>query len=88
MSKDCPKKQNTQVNQAKTQKKQTRAMEIIDDRDDVSEVGSEDTAVSGRNPALNVAKMVPDTVVNALEAMTKEQRDEVLDRILMKGEDF
>ena len=83
MSRDCPKKgQNPQTNHATTKKStKTRATEVIDDRDDVSEAGTDDTKV-------NTTKLMPEAVVRALENLSKEQRDEVLDRILLKGEDF
>ena len=32
--------------------------------------------------------MLPDEVVRALEGLTKEERGDVLDQILLKGEDF
>ena len=83
MSRDCPKKgQSPQTNYAATKKStKSRTTEIIDDRDDISETGTNDTKV-------NTAKLMPEAVVRALENLSKEQRDEVLDRILLKGEDF
>ena len=83
MSRDCPKKgQNPQTNHVTTKKStKTCTTEIVDDRDDASETGTDDTKV-------NMTKLMPEAVVRALENLSKEQRDEVLDRILLKGEDF
>jgi Zinc knuckle len=91
MSRACPLNKNAQVNQTEAKKNtqpKTRITEVIDDRDDVSEIGSDTTAVSERAAKLNAAKMMPDAVVAALESLTMDQRNEVLDRLLLKGEDF
>jgi hypothetical protein len=91
MSRACLKKQNVQVNQTDVQKgikKQTCTTEIVDDRDNMSKIKSKDTAVSGQAATLNATKMMPDTIMHALEALSKEQCDEVLNRILIKGKDF
>ena len=83
MSRDCPKKgQNPQTNHAATKRStKSRTTEIIDDQDDISETGTDDTKV-------NMAKLMLEAVVKALENLSKEQRDKVLNRILLKGEDF
>ena len=83
MSRDCPKKgQNPQTNHATTKKTtKSHTTEVVNDRDDISEAGTDDTKV-------NTTKLMLEAVVQALENLSKEQRDEVLDRILLKGEDF
>ena len=83
MSRDCPKKGQASQNNHIVTKKPTksRTTEVVDDRDDLSEAGTDNTKV-------NTTKLMPDAVVWALENLSKEQREEVLDRILLKGEDF
>ena len=68
--------------------------EIVDDRDDTSEAKSEQMvttswlSISGKSNHINVVKMLPDEVVWALEGLTKEECGDILDQILLKGEDF
>jgi hypothetical protein len=57
---------------------------IVDDRDDVSEAGSTSTQTT----KVNNAKLEPDMIIRALEGYTKKERDNFLDKILLKGEDF
>jgi hypothetical protein len=88
LSKDCPKR-DARANQANAREKPNkRIAEIVDDRDDVSEIGSDITAVSARSTKVNAARMMLDAVMKALESLTKEERDDVLDQVLLKGEDF
>jgi hypothetical protein len=96
MSRACPKRQNqgqgtnNQQNISRTSSPRTnaRVKEVVDDRDDSSETGSTTTAVSTKSTKINVVKMAPNDVVLALEKMSKEQRDEVLDQIILRGEEF
>ena len=102
MSRACPKRQNTQdqtsANQTETTLTKARLTEVVDDRDNISDVESEATAVtnaskrSGRTnkgARVNNLKMVPSEVVKVLSGMTEEQRGEVLDQILLNDdEDF
>ena len=91
MSNACPNKQNNYP-------PKTRVNEIVDDRDDKSEIGSERSSTrsttstrsisSGRSTRVNNVKMGSDEVIRALEGLTKEERGDVLDQILLKGEDF
>jgi hypothetical protein len=96
MSRNCPKKQAGQSNQSqntpRTYQNQTKARntEIVDDRDNVSDDGTEATVAttSTQKTYVNMVKIMPDDVVKALEKLSKEQRGEVLDQILLRGEDF
>ena len=93
MSRTCPKRQDgqttrTTANQAKVETTKSRTTEIVDDRDDISEIGSDGTATSVRTIKVNAAKLMPNDVVKALEGLTEEQRGEVLDQILLKEGDF
>jgi len=96
MSRNCPKRQQgSQSNTGQTEiKSKNRITEIVDDRDDASETGSDQTVTTTRSSTsskptrINVTKMLPDEVVRALEGLTKEERGDVLDQILLKGEDF
>ena len=83
MSRDCFKKgQNPQTNHATTKKTtRSRTTEVINDRDDISKAGTDNTKV-------NTTKLMSEAVVRALKNLSKKQRDEVLNRILLKGEDF
>ena len=94
MSRNCPKNQNRQnaqkqspphVNQAKARK-----TDIVDDRDDVSNAGTDTTTAttSTQKTLVNAVKVMPNDVVKILEGLSKEQRGEVLDQILLRGEDF
>ena len=93
MSRTCPKRQDgqttrTTANQAKVETTKSRTTEIVDDRDDISEIGSDGTATSVRTIKVNAAKLMPNDVVKALEGLTEEQHGEVLDQILLKEGDF
>ena len=85
------------------QQPRTRVNEVVDDRDDQSETSttssrgrstssrtssSSRTSTSDRSTKLNTLKMSGDEVIRALEGLTKEERGDVLDQILLKGEDF
>ena len=74
-----------------------------DDRDDQSEISttssrgqststrassSNRTSTSNQSTKVNTLKMSRDEVIRALEGLTKEERGDVLDQILLKGEDF
>ena len=96
MSKACPKKneQNTQtkVNQTETKAKK-RTTEIVDDRDEVSDAETEQTAVEVKtnkrinNTRIGKAKMTTDDVAKAIAALSLEERETVLDAVMM-NEDF
>ena len=98
MSRDCPKKKaNSQANQTEVKPK-GRVTEIVDDRDDVSEAETEQTAVeSVRNTnkkervntaRINKAKMLPEDVAKAIGQLSIEEREAVLDAVMMQGPDF
>ena len=85
------------------QQPRTRVNEVVDNRDDQSETSttssrgrptssrassSSRTSTSGRSTKVNTLKMSGDEVIRALEGLTKEERGDVLDQILLKGEDF
>ena len=85
------------------QQPRTRVNEVVDDRDDQSETSttssrgwststrassSSRTSISSRSTKVNTLKMSGDEVIRALEGLIKEERGDVLDQILLKGEDF
>ena len=79
------------------QQPRTRVNEVVDDRDDQSEASTASsrgrstgsrTSTSSRSTKVNTLKMSGDEVIHALEGLTKEERGDVLDQILLKGEDF
>ena len=85
------------------QQPRTRVNEVVDDRNDQSETStassrgrstgsrassSSRTSTSNRSTKVNNLKMSGDEVIRALEGLTKEERGDVLDQILLKGEDF
>ena len=98
MSRDCPKKKaNSQANQTEVKPK-GRVTEVIDDRDDISEAETEQTAVesvknTNRKERVNTAriskaKMLPEDVAKAIEQLSIEEREAVLDAVMMQGPDF
>ena len=92
LSFSCPKKTGEAAK--KTTYTQARITEVVDDRDDVSEAGSDMTVVpkasqkSTKSPKINNVKMMPADIVKALGSLTEEERGDVLDKILQEGEDF
>ena len=96
MSKACPKRneQNTpaKVNQTEAKAKK-RTTEIVDDRDEVSDAETEQTAVKVKtnkrinNTRIGKAKMMTDDVAKAIAALSLEERETVLDAVMM-NEDF
>ena len=46
------------------------------------------TSTSNHLTKVNTLKMSGDGVIHALEGLTKKERGDVLDQILLKGEDF
>ena len=91
VSQGCPNFPPTKTNKNYQVRPQTRVTEIVDDRDDASDAGSETTVVSAKpakHTRVNNAKMMPSDIVKALESLTEEERGNVLDRILLQGEDF
>ena len=91
VSQECPNFPPTKQNKDYQTRPQTRATEIIDDQDDASDTGSENTVVStkpAKRARVNNAKMMPNDIVKALESLTEEERGDVLDKILLQGEDF
>lgn len=91
MSNVCPNKQNNYP-------PKTRVSEIVDDRDNKSEARSEQSSTrsmtsmrsvsSGRSTWVNNFKMGGSEVIHTLEGLTKEERGDILDQILLKGENF
>jgi hypothetical protein len=55
------------------------AIQVVDDREEASDAGSDTTMVSAQNPEM---------LIRALEGFSKAQRDEFLDKVIQKGEDF
>ena len=96
MSNACPKRneQNTQtkVNQTETKNKK-RTLEVVDDRDEVSDAKTEQTAVEVKtsirinNARIGKAKMTTDDVAKAIVALSLEERETVLDAVML-NEDF
>ena len=96
MSKACPKKneQNaqTKVNQTETKAKE-RTSKIVDDRDEISDAETEQTAVEVKtnkrinNARIGKANMTTDDVAKAIAALSLEERETVLDAIML-NEDF
>ena len=85
------------------QQPRTRVNEVVDNRDNQSEAStassrgrstdsrtssSSRTSTSNRLTKVNTLKMSGDEVIHTLEGLTKEERGDVLDQILLKGEDF
>jgi hypothetical protein len=59
--------------------------------DDLSDMGSDTTTVSARTakvPKINVSNMRPTDLVKVLEGWSDKDKNELLDQILLKGEDF
>ena len=79
------------------QQPQTRVNEVVDDWDDRSETSTASsrgrstdsrTSASNQPTKVNTLKMSGDKVIHTLEGLIKEERGDVLDQILLKGEDF
>jgi hypothetical protein len=96
MSKACPKRneQSKQTNINETKVKKGNTMEVIDDRD-ISDAETEQTAVETKKTnkcvdtvRVNRTKLMPNDVVKAIGALSSEERDTVLDAIMMQNEDF
>jgi hypothetical protein len=94
ISRNCTEWKKTQTNEIKEKKEtrtKTRVAEIVDDRDDLSDMGSDTTAVSARTvkvAKINVSDMRPTDLVKVLEGWSDKDKNELLDQILLKGEDF
>ncbi|HYT43324.1 MAG TPA: hypothetical protein VEP90_13385 [Methylomirabilota bacterium] len=55
----------------------------MDDRDDVSEIGT-DASTSTFRTKINNIQLSPDMMIQALEGMGQEQREEFFDKMLQK----
>jgi len=55
----------------------------VDDRDDVSEIGT-DASTSTFRTKINNIQLSPDMMIQALEGMGQEQREEFFDKMLQK----
>ena len=93
MSKACPKKGENppKINQVQTKEKK-RTLEVIDDRDEVSEAETEQTAVDKKGKhvykaKIGKAKLTSDDVAKAIGLLSNEEREAVLDAVIMH-EDF
>jgi hypothetical protein len=101
MSKQCPNnsgkhegtiKVNTTEAKPKVKQKE-HALEVVDDREDPFDAESEQTAVTERpkrksTVRVNRARMVPDNFVKILAKYTQEERDAVIEAVMMRGPDF
>ena len=90
-SRNCP--QERTPNQQYRPKTSARVTEVVDDRDDASEIGSDTStstlrSTSTQSTKVNNVRMGPEMLIRALEGYSKEQRDEFLDQVLLKGGDF
>jgi hypothetical protein len=82
ISYNCPKKQKRQ----QSYHPQTNACitKIVDDRDNLLKARS----IFTQTIKVNNAKIEPNMIIRALEGYTKKERDNFLNKILLKGEDF
>jgi len=55
----------------------------VDDRDDVSEVETDASTFTSQTKVNNI-QLSPDMMIQALEGMGQEQREEFFDKILQK----
>ena len=101
LSKQCPNNSGKQESAAKVNtteaktkaKSKERAPEVVDDREDPSDAESEQTAVTERSEKrstarVNKARMMPDDFVKILAKYTQEERDAVVEAVMMRGPDF
>ena len=96
MSKACPKRneQNaqTKINQTETKIKE-HTSKIVDNRDEISDAETEQTAVKVKtskrinNARIGKAKMTTDDVAKAIAVLSLEERETVLDAIML-NKDF
>ena len=90
MSKNCPKKKQEDTTWKPEVK--NRVTEIIDDREEVSEAETEATAVTKGTTTkaqINNAKVASSQVVKLMNKMTREERNEIMDQMLLEeDEDF
>jgi hypothetical protein len=94
ISRNCTEWKKTQTNEIKEKKEthtKTRVAKIVDDRDNLSDMGSDTTAVSARTAKvakINASDMRPTDLVKVLERWSDKDKNELLDQILLKREDF
>ena len=79
------------INQVQTKEKK-RILEVVDDRDEVSEAETEQTAVDKKGKhvyktKIGKAKLTSDDVAKAIGLLSNEEREAVLDAVIMH-EDF
>ena len=100
MSRDCPKKKTngqSNANQAEVKPK-GRVTKIVDDRDEVSDAETEQTAVDNAKNTktencvnavhVNKAKMLPKDIAKVIGQLSMEEREAVLNTVMMQGSDF
>ena len=80
MSRNCP--QGGQK-QTFTPRANARTTEVVDDRDDVSEVGTE-ASTSTTRTKVNNTQLEPEMMIRALENMAPEKKEEFFDRMMQK----
>ena len=81
MSRNCP--QGSGRKQTSPPRSNARTTEVVDDRDDVSEVGTE-ASTSIIRTKVNSAQLEPEMIIQALESMAPKQKEEFFDKMLQK----
>jgi len=82
MARNCP--QRTGQRQNYTSWTNACTTEVVDNRDDLLEVGTK-ALVSTQGIKVNNVQLGSDMMIQALESMAKEQREEFFDRMLQKN---
>ena len=80
MSRNCPQGGQKQTFTPRTN---ARTTEVVDDRDDVSEVRTE-TSMSTTHTKINNTQLEPEMMIRALESMAPEKKEEFFDKIMQK----
>src|SRR6266699_4918800 len=80
MSRNCPQGGQKQMFTPRTN---ARTTEVVDDRDDVSEAGTE-ASTSTTHIKVNNTQLGPEMIIQALENMAPEQKEEFFDKMLQK----
>src|SRR6266566_7101382 len=80
MSRNCPQGGQKQINTPRTN---ARTTEVVDDRDDVSEVGME-ASTSTTRTKVNNTQLEPEMMIRALENMALEKKEEFFNKMMQK----
>ncbi len=80
MSRNCPQGGQKQTFTPRTN---ARTTEVVDDRDDVSETGTEASTSTTRTKDNN-AQLEPEMMIRALENMAPEKKEEFFDKMMQK----